>query len=187
MAATKARVSLADYLALPEEKLYRELIGGELVSKAMPGRDHGTLVGDLLTDLNLHPRQTGRGRAVAELRHIDRDAGWVFLPDISVTFRDRYDRPPAADPGPTGVIPDFVIEVLSPDDRPGRTGQRIACSMRAGVRLLRVVDPAAEEVTACEPGSLPRIVAAPAVLSAGPLLPGFAVVLGRLPGVPHEA
>lgn len=59
--------------------------------------------------------------------------------------------------------------------------------MRAGVRLLRAVDPAAEEVTACEPGAAPRIVASPAVLSAEPVLPGFAVVPGRLSGVLHEA
>jgi Uma2 family endonuclease len=122
-----------------------------------------------------------------ELRHLDRDAEWVFLPDISVTLAGRLTVPPADDDSIVEVPPDFVIEVLSPDDRPGRVGQRIAYYMRAGVRLLWVVDPAAEEVTVCEPGAAPRIVASPAVLSAEPVLPGFEVDLARLFGVLHEA
>ncbi|HXU24926.1 MAG TPA: Uma2 family endonuclease, partial [Tepidiformaceae bacterium] len=76
--------------------------------------------------------------------------------------------------------PDLAIEVLSPDDQPGRVSQKIAHYMASGVRLLWVIDPEDERITVWEPGKIPRDLAAPAVLSAAPVLAGFELDLAGL-------
>jgi len=168
----KTRTSLAEFLALPGTKPYLELMDGEVFEKPMPNRKHGTIVGYLMQVLRNYLDRTREARAETEVRHLEDDEEWVFLPDISVTLRSRI-GPPAESTDPVGVLPDLAIEVLSPDDRPGRLQRRIAHYMRSGVRLLWVVDPDSETVTVWEPQAVPREFAAPAKLSASPVLQEF--------------
>ncbi|MGH2632513.1 MAG: Uma2 family endonuclease, partial [Tepidiformaceae bacterium] len=144
---TKTRVSLAELLAMPECKPYLELIDGEVVQKSMPSYSHGTIVGELMIELGTYLRRTGEARAIPEMRHLHREDEWVFLPDISVTLHSRLTTPPADLRGPIEILPDLAIEVLSPDDQPGRVSQKIAHYMGSGVRLLWVVDPEDERIT----------------------------------------
>ena len=183
---TKPRVSLAEYLAMEESKPYLELIDGDVVQKSMPGLKHSTMVVELITELRIYLRVSGEARVETELRHIERKAEWVFLPDISVTLKSRITGTPAETSGLVDVLPDFAIEVLSPDDQPGRITQRIAHYMGSGVSLLWVVDPEAERVTVWQPGQAPRDLAAPTILSAAPVLASFEVDLSALFARLHE-
>ena len=183
---TKTRVSLAEYLAMKECKPYLELIDGEVVQKSMAGLSHSTMVIELITELRIYLRASGEGRVETELRHIEREDEWVFLPDISFTLKSRITGTPAESRGLVEVLPDLAIEVLSPDDQPGRVSQKIAHYMAAGVRLLWVIDPEAERVTVWQPGEAPRDLAAPAVLNAAPILAGFEVDLAALFASLHE-
>ena len=171
---------MAEFLALPETKPYLELVDGEVVEKAMPAPVHSRLVPRIAAYLVVHLDGTGEGDVDSELRHADIDNGWVFLPDISVTKRGRRPPPADAERGPVEVMPDFAIEVLSPDDEMGRTMRRVSYYLRAGVTLIWLVDPRDESVTVFERGSELRVVRAPESLSAAPVLPGFAMDLGRL-------
>jgi Uma2 family endonuclease len=179
--ATKTRVSLAEFLAMPEAAPPLELIDGEVVQKAMPGPKHSKMVAELIYLLMSFLRERNDADVDTELRHVRRDEDWTFLPDISVTFRARRGKPAGAmGNDPVEVMPDFVIEVLSPDDQSGRTAQRISHYMDAGVRLLWLVDPDIERVSVWMPGALGRDVAPPAKLSAAPVLEGFEVDLEAL-------
>jgi len=178
--ATKTRVSLADYLALKECKPYLELIDGEVVQRSMPSYSHATIVTELVTELGIYLRTSPEARVTTEMRHLQRADEWVFLPDISVTLTARLSTPPAQLRGPIEVVPALAIEVLSPDDQPGRVSQKIAHYMASGVRLLWVIDPEDERITVWEPGKIPRDLAAPAVLSAAPVLAGFELDLAAL-------
>jgi Uma2 family endonuclease len=94
----------------------------------------------------------------------------VFLPDICVTLRSRWQK------GATGaieVMPDLAIEVLSPDDRPGRLSERIDFYLRAGTQLIWVVDPEMENVTVYRPGVSQEFHRGSGKLTAHPVLPGF--------------
>ena len=183
---TKTRVSLAEYLALEECKPYLELIDGEVVQKSMPSYSHGIIVSELVIELGSYLRTTNEGRVTTETRHLQRSDEWVFLPDVSVTLRSRLSTPAIEMRGPVEVLPDLAIEVLSPDDQPGRVSQRIALYMASGVRLLWVIDPEAERITVWEPGKAPRDLAAPAVLSAAPVLAAFDLDLAALFAHLHE-
>ncbi len=184
---TKPRVSLEQFLAMEETKPYREYMDGEVIEKAMPNRPHGALVAELIIQLGIYLRLYDVAWLTTELRHLDTEGDWVFLPDVSVTLKSRQPAPPADTPGAIEVMPDFAIEVLSPDDRPGRTAQRIAYYMRAGVTLLWVIDPEDESVTVWERGAEPRAAHAPDMLEATAVLPGFAVDLEQLFATLHRA
>ena len=184
--STKTRVSLEEFLAMPETKPYKEFVDGEVVEKPMPVPAHGQLVVDLITETNLYVREHPEFRVETEVRHADLDNAWVFLPDISLTRKTR--RPPAVDEprGPVEVMPDFAIEVLSPDDRPGRVAQRVNYYLRAGVTLVWIVDPEDESVTVFERGAESRVVTSPDELTGEPVLPGFTLDLGRLFATLHQ-
>ena len=177
---TKTRVSLEDFLRLDETKPGLELIDGEVVQKSMPSLSHGTVVAELLGDLVVYLRSSREGRVVTEVRHADRPEEWVFLPDVSVTLEARRPAAAADVRGPVDVMPDFAIEVLSPDDKPGRISQKIAHYMRSGVRLLWVIDPETERVTIWQPDEAPRLAAAGDILTAEPVLAAFTLDLAAL-------
>ena len=182
---TKPRVSLKEFLALPETKPYLELIDGEVVEKAMPNAMHGTLVSQIIIALGNFLRAEPIARVETEVRHAEHDNEWVFLPDISITKKERR-PPPAEESGPIEVMPDLAIEVLSPDDRPGRVAQRVNYYLRAGVTLVWIVDPEDESVTVFERGAESRVVTAPDELTGEPVLPGFTLDLGRLFATLHQ-
>lgn len=168
----KTRTTLAEFLALPETKPYLELMDGEVIEKAMPNRKHGTLVAFLVQILRNYLDQTREARVETEVCHLEDEEEWVFLPDVSVTLRTRI-GPASETSDPVEVLPDLAIEVLSPDDRPGRLQRRIAHYIRSGVQVLWVVDPDSATVTVWEPGKVPQEYKAPARLAAAPVLKSF--------------
>ena len=109
---TKTRVSIDEFLAMPETEPPSELIDGEVIQKPMPNDDHGELAGWLIGKLFIHLEKLGYGRVKPEVRHADRNEGWVYLPDIEVRLAPRTSGRGSSAPveGP----PDMAIEVLSP-------------------------------------------------------------------------
>ncbi|MBI5947827.1 MAG: Uma2 family endonuclease [Chloroflexi bacterium] len=185
--AVAARVSLEEFLAMEESKPYRELIDGEVVCKAMPNDNHGALVAELLLELGNYLRRTREAVARTEVRHLQRSEGRVFLPDVSVTLRGRAEVDPEVRArGPIEVVPDFAIEVLSPDDAAGRVLERADFYMRSGVRLLWVVDPDTETVTVYRPGAPQELHRAPQSLDASPVLHDFRLDLASLFAALHD-
>ena len=170
--ATTVRVTLQQFLALPESKPYLELMDGEVHEKPMPNNSHGELVAELIYLLKVYQRRNGTFRIVTEVRHADVEHQWVFLPDVSVTLSARVaDVPGTSAGGPVLVMPDIAIEVLSPEDRPGMVARRVEYYRRAGVALVWIVDPEAESITVWNGGALP---------DAGPRR-GFGAARARLP------
>ncbi len=178
--ATKARVSLEEFLALEPCEPELELMDGEVIQRPMVGKKHSQVAGELHFLLKTHVRETSEADVDFELRHLDPHTEWVFLPDVSVTLRQRLKGISFDENQPVEVLPDLAIEVLSPDDRPGRVARKIAHYMQAGVPLLWVIDPEAEQVTVWKPGESPRTAGPDDELDAAPVLPGFRVHLAAL-------
>lgn len=178
--ATKTRVSLEEFLALGPCEPELELMDGEVIQKAMVGKKHSRLVARLVHLLMSHMDRTQAGDVDTELRHLFREAEWVFLPDVSVTLRERLADVDVESCAAVEVMPDFAIEVLSPDDRPGRVARKVTHYMQAGVRLLWVVDPDEREITVWRAGEAPIAVTPPGTLDGAPVLPDLVVDLDEL-------
>jgi Uma2 family endonuclease len=185
--AAKTRVSLVEFLAMPETEPPSELIDGEVIQKMAPSWYHSVLTSELISLLRDYLRATREGSVTNELRHVVRQEERVFLPDISFLLANHIPRDPEMRRrGPIPIQPDFAIEVLSPDDQPGRLFERAAFYMRAGTSLLWFVDPDFETITAYRPDQSPTVHAAPATLDASPVLRDFHLDLAALFAILHE-
>ena len=183
--AAKTRVSLIEFLAIPETEPPSELIDGEVVQKMAPSWSHSRLSIRLARVLDEYLEKSHEGEAHIELRHIWPAEERVYLPDINVTLRGRIPVE-LRRTRPIPIQPDFAIEVLSPDDQPGRLFERAAFYMRAGTSLLWFVDPDFETITVYRPEQSPTVHAAPAMLDARPVLSDFRLDLAALFAVLHE-
>jgi Uma2 family endonuclease len=126
-------------LNLPDART--ELIRGELVVREPAGYRHGDVAARLLVAVGAFVESHALGRVfTAETGfRLRTDPDTVRAPDVAFVGQDRLPDPP-----PTGygaLAPDLVVEVLSPDDRPGEVLSKVGDWLEAGTSLVWVVDP----------------------------------------------
>ena len=180
---TLLRTTLAEYLAMEETKPYSELINGEVTQKTMPSPDHSACVIQLTFEFKSYLNQTHEARVDTEMRHADINEERGYLPDVSVTLRSRF--PQGQRRGAVEIRPDIAVEVLSPDDRPGRVIEKVQFYLRAGVPITWVVDPEGEAIVEYRPGMEFVRHTAPAVIDAQPVLRAFSLDVGRFFQIVH--
>lgn len=174
------RVSLAEYLAMPETKPYAEYVRGEVVPKPMPNWKHSRIVSKLVRLLGAYLEAHSRGGPDTELRHLDESEERAYLPDVSVAADGAAYTPVPSKP------PALAIEVLSPDDRPGDLLDKVSFYMRIGVQLAWVVDPERRSVTVFRAGHEPQTFTQPATIGGDAVLEGFELSLAELFAVLDE-
>ena len=133
-------LSLEEFLQLPETKPASEFIAGEIIQKPMPKGRHSRLQGKLGSEINRVTENSKIAYAFPELRcsfgnrSIVADLAvflWSnipFLPDGEVP--DRFELPP-----------DWVIEILSPEQKPNKVISNILCCLDHGSKLGWFLDP----------------------------------------------
>lgn len=111
--------TIADLLAIPEERRRHEIIEGVLVEKEAASGRHGGAQGRLFRQLGPYDRRPG-GRSPGgwwfatevEIQLADTE---VFRPDVAGWRRDRLEVLPAE--VPLLIRPDWICEVLSTNRR----------------------------------------------------------------------
>jgi Uma2 family endonuclease len=117
-----------------------ELVRGRLVVREPAGWRHGAVTMNLALRLGQHVALTGAGQLLAAETGFTlfRSPDTVRAPDVAFVGRDRIPNITAGFPE---LAPDLVVEVLSPDDRPGETLAKVGDWLEAGARLVWVIDP----------------------------------------------
>ncbi len=178
---TATRLTLDEFLALPETEPPSEFICGEVVEKPMPTGFHSLLVaflsGLFFAYLRTHP---GEALVLVEPRHAHRGERRAYLPDVEVISRRRRLSTQDLKRGPLEFPPDIAIEVLSPDDRPSRVAEKLAFYLRAGIPLVWIVDPEERTIAAHRPGQPSTLHREGDVIDAAPVLSEFALDVGEL-------
>ena len=169
--ATTAKLTLDEFLALPETEPASELIDGEVVQKPMPTWDHGVIQRLLSFVLTLYLRAHPIGDAGSEIRCIFGPAGAErpYVPDYIFVRADRLQRREQHFHG----APDLAVEILSPDDRMTVVMDKIRFYLAHGVRLVWLIDPQRRTVTVLTPPSVAHILTEDDTLDGGEVLPGF--------------
>ncbi|MGH2611012.1 MAG: Uma2 family endonuclease [Tepidiformaceae bacterium] len=170
----KQKLSVAEYLALPEEKPYLEYICGEAVPKPMPDRYHLAVVFELMGLLYAYVKQRGgfagpEGRSEFE----DRDDPRFLLPDVSYWA-------PGRETGETLLTPPtLAIEVRSKDQ--SMRGLRDKCRYYRGhgVDVAWLIDPYARTVEVFE-GEVDGARAPDDGALGSPALPGLRIPVAAL-------
>jgi Uma2 family endonuclease len=152
--AVTHKLTLQEFLALPEGEPYYELIDGEAIPQVSPKRFHCGVQKALLFLLDAWTENRGffyQEWAVILTRHRQ---SWVPIPDLLYISYDRL----AADwpeDGPCPVAPELVIEIISPDQTFGMMTEKAVDYLSAGVLRVWVVDPKAQSITIFMPEAVP--------------------------------
>jgi Uma2 family endonuclease len=178
-------LTIADVAALPSElpsgAVRYELDDRRLIIMAPAGDIHGRrearIVYELVRQGEIPGYGTVRcGEAGIILR---RDPDRLVGADASFVTNARL--PIRMSPeGYLETIPDLVTEVRSKNDRPTEVADKVAEYLAAGVRLVWVLDPQQQTVTAHRPGQPPRVFTAGETLTADDIIPGFAAAVAEL-------
>lgn len=175
MTTTKTLLTAYDLLAMPDDGKRYELIRGELVEMPPTSHEHGRVatrfgrrIGNFVEEHDL-----GHDVAADTGVNVERNPDTVRAPDHAFFSYERMAEPPATR-GYADVIPDLVLEVVSPNDREAEVDAKTQMWLDAGVRLALVAYPETREVHAHhEDGSVVRYGVGDTVVGE-PVLAGFA-------------
>ncbi|MCA1992647.1 MAG: Uma2 family endonuclease [Coleofasciculus sp. S288] len=147
----KPKLTLEEFLKLPETKPASEFIRGEIIQKPMPQGEHSRLQAKLCTVINQVTETPKFAYAFPELRCTF--GGDSIIPDVAVF---RWERIPFKSSGKIAnrfeIHPDWAIEILSPDQRQTKVlGNLLHCS-RHGIEVGWLIDPEEESILAVFPG-----------------------------------
>lgn len=133
-------LTLQEFLQQPETKPASEYIEGEIIQKPMPKGRHSRLQGKLCATINEVSEEAKIAYAFPELRCSF--GGRSLVPDVSVF---RWERIPFATDGTVpdnfNLPPDWIIEILSPEQRPNKVLGNILYCLENGSRLGWFIDP----------------------------------------------
>lgn len=149
-------ITLTEFLALPETKPASEYLDGEIIQKPMPQGEHSLFQNELLMRINQLGKPAKSFYAFPELRCVF--AGRVIVPDVAVFAWDNIPRTAEGKVANKFEIPpDWLIEILSPEQSPNRVIKKIVFALKQGTQLAWLIDPMDESVTIFYPKSLPDI------------------------------
>jgi Uma2 family endonuclease len=154
MILAKSSLTLAEFLALPETEPASEYIDGEIMQKTMPKGKHSHLQLSLSISINQAASSSKIAYAWPELRCSF--GGRSIVPDIAVFEWGHI--PFDADgevPNDFLIPPDWIIEILSPDQSPNRVTQKILYSLEHGTQLGWMLDPSDRSIVVFMPNQLP--------------------------------
>ncbi|HIK08583.1 MAG TPA: Uma2 family endonuclease [Trichormus sp. M33_DOE_039] len=128
------RISLEEFLQLPETKPANEYIDGEIIQKPMPPGKHSILQGELVTTINGVVKSKKTALAFPELRCTF--GGRSTVPDVAVF---AWQRIPIDEKGNIANVfntyPDWTIEILSPEQSVTKVTKNILHCLNHGTSL----------------------------------------------------
>jgi Uma2 family endonuclease len=180
MAATKTLVTAEDFFAMDFPDVRCELVDGEVQIMSLPGYNHGYFVARILVALTLFVQPRALGRVVSEIGFLlRRDPDLVLGPDVAFISNERYEAQ-----GPTSKFwqgpPDLAVEVLSPDDRPGKVLRKVGDYLDAGTKVVWVVDPKSRSVAAYRSLHDVRVYREDDNLQGEEVIPGFSLLVAEI-------
>jgi Uma2 family endonuclease len=130
--------------------------------------------------LGVHVATHGLGLVVAAETGftLERDPDTVRAPDVAFVRQERLPDPDAR--GYAALAPDLVVEVLSPDDRPGEVLRKVGEWLTAGSLLVWVVDPAHRLARVYRADGSETVVAEVDALDGEDVVAGFRCRLGEI-------
>lgn len=164
-----------EQIRLPDKRT--ELVHGRLVVREPPSTEHGRIQATLAYFVTDHVRRNELGVVFGQ------DTGFriaskpdtVRGPDLAFVSRERAAELPRR--GYAALAPDFVAEIISPDDRPGEYLAKVAQWLEAGTLLIWVIDPQRAEARVYRADGSLTVVTQDALLRGEAVLPGFSCPL----------
>lgn len=155
MTATIARITLDEFLKLPETQPASEFIAGRIYQKPMPQGKHSRLQLKLCNAVNQVAEERQIALAFPELRCTF--GGRSIVPDVSVFSWQRIPFDPDGEfANVFKIYPDWTVEILSPDQNATKVISNILHCLNYGTQLGWFVDPSEKITIAFQPGQQPK-------------------------------
>jgi len=179
---TTRRMTLEEFLTLPETEPASEYFCGEVIQKPMPDNAHALIQWFLVELLAPFLRRTRLGRGGTEWRCVfgPRGGKQGFVPDLVFVSQARLPKGNALRHRYLRTAPDLAIEILSRGQPDERFDRKIAFYLAHGARLVWIIDPRARTVTVLAPAREPRTLTQADTLDGGDVLPGFSVAVAEI-------
>ena len=157
-----------------------ELVRGALVVREPAGSRHGLVAMSLGMELSVYAKRTGAGYVFAAETgfKLATNPDTVRAPDVAFISAERF--PLADTTGYPACAPDLVVEVLSPDDRPGEVLTKVGEWLSAGTKIVWVVDPERRVARVYRHDGEETLIPADGVLDGEDVLPGFSCPLASI-------
>lgn len=159
---------------------WTELVRGQLRVSEPPGTRHGVVAGRLAYRMGQHAYTHGLGEVIGQDTgfHIALNPDTVRAPDAAFLSTQTLSAVPRR--GYAKFAPDLAAEILSPGDRPAEVLEKIADWLRAGTRLVWVIDMEREVARAHRADGSIELVPKDGSLEGDDVLPGFGCRLADL-------
>lgn len=155
MPQTQHRLTLQEFLAMPESDVSYELVEGEAVPKMSPKRFHSRVSGALYLLLSQWCQDRGEVNPEWAIALKRQGEDWVPVPDLTYVSYQRLPAEVMKDEA-CPVPPELAIEIISPGQTFGQLAEKATDYLDAGVSRVWVVDPQARSITVFYPDAPPR-------------------------------
>jgi Uma2 family endonuclease len=173
------RLTLEEFLRLPEEKPALEYIDGVVTQKVAPKGRHSVLQLRITNYFNDFAEPQAIAFALPELRTTYSGASRV--PDVAVYLWDRIPWTPDGEvPDDFFEPPDIAVEIVSPEQSHAELIRKCEWYVAHGVPLALLVDPDPHTVRLFRPGEPPATLRRADVIDFAPVLPGLHLVVQDL-------
>jgi Uma2 family endonuclease len=168
------------YAELPDDGRHTELVRGKVVEMSRPKPEHGYYCLNIGSLLREHVRSRDLGRVVSNDSGVITTRGPDSVRGPDVAFYS-YERVPKG-PLPKGYwpAPDLVFEVRSPSDRLSDLYEKVTEYIKAGVKVVCLVEPDKETVLVYPGEEFLRMLGANDELTLPEVLPDFRVPVRQL-------
>ena len=158
-----------------------ELIRGELKRMAPAGNEHGFLAAVFIGLLITHVRTNKLGRVYAAETgfKLATDPDTVRAPDGAFVSQARLDKVGPVQ-GYWPGAPDLAVEVISPHDLYTEVSAKVAEWLRAGSKMVVVVNPRSQQVLVHAPDADVKVLGVDDTLSGGEVVPGWQLPIKEL-------
>ena len=173
----KGSATIDDLLRMPKDGRKYELVDGEIVVSPA-GMRHSEIAAKISYIIATFLEKSPIGKVYGA------DLG-IILPNENlrspdVTFVRNEKLPEGKSPEGFGeMVPDLIVEVLSPSESLTQVGRKIGEFLECGVPLVWLIDPATETVTVYRSLSQTEQLSAQDTINAEPILPGFSCPVSR--------
>lgn len=175
---TKAKIRAEEFLTMDLGEGLQELVRGEVVDVPPAGPRHGSICATAGFLFQSYGRQTGHGYVLSNDSVVVIDEFNVRGADVQYFSEARWPKALVGD-APPPVPPDLIVEVRSPSDRWGDVLHKISDYLKAGVRLVLLLQPKTRTVTLFRDEVDPIILGASDTLDNLPELPDFRCLVGE--------
>jgi Uma2 family endonuclease len=153
------RLTLEEFLALPEGDVTYEFVKGEAVPKyknddMSPKFFHGSTTGALFILLSAWVQEKGRVVIEWAIKLKIENENWMPVPDLTYVSYNLLPADWLKDEA-CPVPPELAVEIISPGQTFGEMTEKAADYIKAGVSRVWVVDTKARTITIFAPVSVP--------------------------------